>query len=342
MAIRSTLWPDTNRPNWVNPLDYVGTYNNDSASGTAPYPGNPEAFSYDPTRVGGGVAQYYGTVTSALPTFEPIQRNIAGIVSPEEKRLVGQAAAERGIGIGSYGGGNDLTAYLRAMGTTSRELTNKGIEQYGRMMATVPALSPTSLFITPSQLSQMNLQWATSQADIAAGIQRQQMSDRAALERAQLQQETAYGTARIGQAGQTQRQAAQLAAEADIAAAQRADWNAYQASRAQRSALAQNYGVGGSQDPWQGGVNVPAPSAGGGYDSVYANYGLPGYGGNTGQFYWGDAFPSMADEYAYMQDQQYAPYDAYLSQDYYAPGELAYVYDTGYLPTAEDYYYGFE
>lgn len=332
----------TRPANWVNPLDYIGTYNT-SGQTTAPYPGNPEVFSYDPEAVGGGIARYYGTVSSALPTFEPIQRNIAGTVSPEERRIVGQAAAERGIGIGSYGQGNDLTAYLRAMGTTSRELTNKGIEQYGRMMATIPALSPTSLFITPTDLSRMNLQWATSQADINAAMARQRASDQAALERARISQETAYGTARIGAASQAQRQAAQLAAEADIAAAQRADWNAYQQMRAQRAALAQNYGVGGtSPDPWGGGVSAPSVSAGGGYDSVYNSFGLPGYTGSTGQFYMGEGFASPADEYAYMQDQQYAPYDAYLSQDYYAPGELAYVYDTGYLPTAEDYYYGFE
>ena len=166
------------------------------------YPGNPEEFGFDSERVAGGVARYYGGVSSSLPTFDPIQRNIAGRVSPEELRLVGQRAAERGIGIGSYGGGNDETAYLRATGTTSRALTNLGIEQYGQQMSTIPGLSPDSLFINPTNLASMNLQWAQSQAEQAAALERQQAGDRAALERSNVGQQTSLGVARIGQRNQ--------------------------------------------------------------------------------------------------------------------------------------------
>lgn len=327
-----------------------GRYQPNAAGGGAPFPGTPEAFTYDPEAVGGGVAQYYGTVTSALPTFEAIQRNIAGTVSPEQRRQVAQAAAERGIGIGSYGAGNDLTAYLRALGLTSQELSDRGVEQYGRLMATIPSLRPESLFITPTDQQRMGLQWATSQAELNAAMARQRASDQAALERARIGQETSFGTARISAQSAAQRQQAQLAAEAEIAAQQRADLQAELAWRQQRAALAQNYGVGG-YDPWSGGVAAPgsAPVGGGGYaGDLYGAYGTPGYTGSTGASYFGEAFPSLEAEYQAMQNigaggaQYYDPYDAYLSQDYYAPGELAYVYETGNLPTAEDYWYGFE
>jgi hypothetical protein len=156
------------------------------AAGRAPYPGNPETFSYDPNAVGGGVAQYYNLALAGQPTFEPIMRNISGIPNPMVAAEVAQQAAERGVGIGSYGGPNDATAYLRALGLTGQALQDIGIEQYRQAYATVPQLSPTSLFISPTDLSQMNLQWNLNEADIVAAMARQRAADEAAMARARL------------------------------------------------------------------------------------------------------------------------------------------------------------
>lgn len=321
-----------------------GKYRPDLAStgGTAPYPGNLEAFDYDPNAVGGGVAKYYGNVMQGMPTYDPIMRNISGRLQPDTTRQIAQAAAERGVGIGSYGGANDASAMLRALGLTSQQLTNQGIQQYGQAMATVPALRPESLFITPTDRSRMNLQWATSQAEINAAMARQRAADKAALERSKISQETAFGTTGMNVASQQRMQSERLAQEAATdaaimeAARKAQEWE-------QNRALANEMGL----NAWSGGGagwtntasagTILEPSTQGG---VYS--GAP----STGAMYSGEKFADPAAEYAMMQEigpggSYYDPYAGFFSQDYYAPGEMAAAYDYGAPPTNEDYFYGF-
>jgi hypothetical protein len=314
MAIRPTNWTYASpHGEWVDPLDYVGTSQaGSSGSATAPYPGNPQAFAYDPDVVGGGVAQYYGNVTSSLPTFAAIQRNIAGIPSPGERAIIGQQAAERGVGIGSYGGANDATAYLRALGLTSRDLTREGIEQYGKTMATIPALNPESLFITPTAQAGMNLEWATSQADINAAMARQRASDAAALERARIAQQTSYGTTGMQLASQERIAAGQRTAAEAYNQQRMAELNAAQQRQAQVSALANQYGVGG-YDPWGGGVAAP----GGGAGAPAA--GEAGAPRGTGSIYFGDQFPSFEAESDVMSGAG-SPADYGVGYNYFEPG----------------------
>jgi hypothetical protein len=225
-----------------------GRYQADLAGGAAPYPGNPEAFAYDPEAVGGGVAQYYGLVSSALPTFEPIQRNIAGIPNPEVARRLEQAAAERGVGIGSYGGGNTTTNYLRALGLTGQELQDTGIEQYRQAMATIPALNPSDLFISPTNLSQMNLNWMTTQSELNAAMARQRAADQAALERARLSASTQIDLGRMNQATAASR----LQAEQAAAQVRRQDALDYNAQT--RSDITDIYQTLYGDNPYYGGV----------------------------------------------------------------------------------------
>jgi len=316
-----------------------------------PYPGNLKKLDYDPNAVGGGVAKYYGNVMQGMPTFEPIMRNISGVLQPDTKRQIGQAAAERGVGIGSYGGANDATAMLRALGLTSQQLTDQGIQQYNQSMAAVPALSPTSLFVTPTDRSKMKLQWATSQAEINAAIQRQRESDRAAMQRAELGQETTFGVTGANIASQQRMQSERLGQESALNQA-----IMEQGQKAleyeQRRALANEMGL----DPYGGGNASWSPSAGagalGGYNlpstqgGVYGGEGISGYGGSTGAMYSGAQFSNPAEEYAALQEigpggSYVDPYAGFMSQDYYAPGEMAYAYEQGAPPTYEDYYYGF-
>lgn len=294
-----------------------------NAGGGATFPGAGED-QFDPEIVGGELGQYYGTVLQNQPTFEPIMRNISGVVAPDVKRQIGQAAAERGVGIGSYGGANDASGFLRALGLTSQQLTNTGIEQYRQAFATVPQLRPESLFVSPTDRQQMNLRWAQNQAEIQAALQRQREGDRAALERAQLGQQTAFGTSRI----QANTAAARLAAEQAQAERNRQDTLENQARRRadaaaqaelNRQAAAAWYG--GQQDPYGaptitpgGGGSILNPSTG--YDSVYGGQGLTGYGGSTGQFYSGAGFDSLQDEYNYLNDLD--------RSDSYFPGDFGY------------------
>lgn len=123
---------------------------------------------FNPQTVGGNIGQYYQTALSAQPGYPAILRNISGVLSPEAKYAIGQGAAERGIGIGSYGGGNDATALLRALGLSSMALTDKGLQQYGAAYSAVPTLNPATQFLSPSDRAQLEAQARLQSERLAA------------------------------------------------------------------------------------------------------------------------------------------------------------------------------
>lgn len=114
------------------------------------------------------VARYYRNALAGDPRMAAVTRNMRGVVSPDVRNSLAQAAAERGVGIGSYGGGADTSGLLRSLGLTSMDLTNRGIQQYGEMYEGVPDLDPESLFITPSQQAEMDLRREELNRRIAA------------------------------------------------------------------------------------------------------------------------------------------------------------------------------
>lgn len=109
----------------------------------------------DPFGIGTGIGSYYQGALAQDPRMAAINRNISGQVAPDVRNQLAQAAAERGIGIGSYGAGNDQSAYLKALGLTSMDLTNKGIGQYGDVYDAVPQLRPGELFVNPTDEAKM-------------------------------------------------------------------------------------------------------------------------------------------------------------------------------------------
>jgi hypothetical protein len=54
------------------------------------------------------------------------------------------------------------------LGLTSQQLSDTGLEQYGKAYSAVPQLSPAKLFVSPTEREEMNLRWKLQQADIAA------------------------------------------------------------------------------------------------------------------------------------------------------------------------------
>jgi hypothetical protein len=101
------------------------------------------------------------------------------------------------VGIGSYGGGNDQTAMLRALGLTSMDLKDKGVSQYGDFYKSIPSLNPESLFVSPTEQAKMNLQrelttseqkasWDRLQSQIAATANLSDKERAATLHLAQL------------------------------------------------------------------------------------------------------------------------------------------------------------
>ena len=127
----------------------------------------------DPFGIGTGIGSYYQGALAKDPRLPAINRNISGTVAPDVRNMLAQSAAERGIGIGSYGAGNDQSAFLKALGLTSMDLTNKGIGQYGEAYNQVPQLRPGDLFVNPTDEAQMKLQQQlqTENLNSAAGRQ---------------------------------------------------------------------------------------------------------------------------------------------------------------------------
>lgn len=212
--------------------------------------GTPTPYKFDPALVGTDIAQYYTTALAGQPGYTDILRNIEGVLGPDLKRQLAQTAAERGVGIGSYGGANDASSLLRALGLTSLDLTNKGLEQYRQAYAAVPTLSPTSLFITPTDQATLNQRWALAMAEIQAADRRAREAQAAAERLARINQETSYGVS-----------GAQLAA-----ARQQADINRQDRDRLRAEQLANlnrywgNTGVSGTggamDDRWYSGTNT--------------------------------------------------------------------------------------
>lgn len=90
-----------------------------------------------------------------------ISQELAGQVPADVINLLGQQAAERGIGMGSPGSANTNAEYLQSLG-----LTSLGLEQTGQQDLTAalnrnqaaPLFDPTSQLMTPYQAGQLNLQ----------------------------------------------------------------------------------------------------------------------------------------------------------------------------------------
>ena len=115
--------------------------------------------------LGTRIGDYYTSAVANDPRMPVVQQNLSGTIAPDVRRQIAQSAAERGISIGSYGGGNDETALLRALGLTSMDLRNKGVEQYGQVYGQVPQYSPATI------LGNLTAQAQTDQRRITEGQQ---------------------------------------------------------------------------------------------------------------------------------------------------------------------------
>lgn len=85
---------------------------------------------------------------------------LSGIVPGDIAQKLQQQAAERGIATGMGNSPNANSAYLRALGLTSLDMTNKGQEWLGAAYARnpgAPIYDPTHLILTPYQQEQIKL-----------------------------------------------------------------------------------------------------------------------------------------------------------------------------------------
>lgn len=118
---------------------------------------NPGTPDINTAMVGDKIGQYYTGALANDPRMPLIRRNQAGQLDPGIMRGIEQAAAERGVGIGSYGSANASTNLLRTLGLSKYALQNEGNTQYSEAMRTVPNLNPESLFISPTNQAEQRL-----------------------------------------------------------------------------------------------------------------------------------------------------------------------------------------
>lgn len=86
---------------------------------------------------------------------------LAGQVDPSVLAQLGQRAAERGVATGSPTGPGSNAAYLRALGLTTMDLMNTGqnwLTQATNRNPAAPLFDPSSMFITPFQSAQLDLE----------------------------------------------------------------------------------------------------------------------------------------------------------------------------------------
>lgn len=119
----------------------TGTGTGTGAGGSSPF---------NPLVQGQQVDDYMRRALANDPRMTGINQNLSGRIAPDVLRQIQQSGAERGVGTGSYGGGNDTSSMLRALGLTSMDLTNKGIGQYGDAYNSVPKVNVGDLFESES------------------------------------------------------------------------------------------------------------------------------------------------------------------------------------------------
>lgn len=90
-----------------------------------------------------------------------IGQELGGQVPQDVLNLLAQQGAERGVAMGSPGSANANAAYLRALGLTSLDLTNRGeanlTAALGRNPA-APVVDPSKFVMTPYQAAQLALE----------------------------------------------------------------------------------------------------------------------------------------------------------------------------------------
>lgn len=105
--------------------------------------------------------QYQQYNPNIVPSYNQAGTNamsmLRGEVPDDVLYQIGQGAAERGVAGGSYAGPSNMTDYLRALGLTSLDMTQRGQQNLLSLTGgtpTTPLYDPSRMFLTPEQLLQ--------------------------------------------------------------------------------------------------------------------------------------------------------------------------------------------
>jgi hypothetical protein len=143
-------------PQVPNPINTQG----EAISGNLGNMGGLYGLGIDVSRAGAAAAQQPylqnlpGYANMMNQSSRNIQSDLAGQVSPDVINLLGQQAAERGVGFGA-GAPNSNAALLRSLGLTSMGLQAQGQNELSQAIArtpTGPGFNPNSFLVSPSDL----------------------------------------------------------------------------------------------------------------------------------------------------------------------------------------------
>lgn len=143
---------------------------------TGALPGAPS-----PTDLAKQATGYTTGVYVGSPFYQNIEALKAGIVPSGVKTQLTQAAAERGVGIGSYGGPQTESNLLRALGLTSLDLQQQAIKDYATVVGAAPGLNLQSLYQTPEQKAQLAQESELARLAREQGLTLEQMREQYGL-----------------------------------------------------------------------------------------------------------------------------------------------------------------
>ncbi len=92
---------------------------------------------------------------------QDVMSKLKGQIPQDVANQLQQFGAERGVGTGSIGSPNSEAATLRALGLTSLDIQNQGMQQFGQQIAQTPQgaqFNPFNFLITPEQQQQAQYQ----------------------------------------------------------------------------------------------------------------------------------------------------------------------------------------
>ncbi len=92
---------------------------------------------------------------------QDVMSKLKGQIPQDVANQLQQFGAERGVGTGSIGSPNSDAATLRALGLTSLDIQNQGMQQFGQQIAQTPQgaqFNPFNFLITPEQQQQAQYQ----------------------------------------------------------------------------------------------------------------------------------------------------------------------------------------
>lgn len=255
-------------------------------------PEDPTQNQPTPEELGAQQGEYYSGFLPSYKGMRVIEDQLAGNLSDSLKSQLWQAAAERGLSMGSPEGANVNAALLRAMGLTTEQLQQQGLTNLNAAYALAPKLNPLgqSQQKLDAYVAQLNQYGATArtkmQNDTQMALQQLVGSQNMDLEK---QRELgSQALAKINNDATMSRQEKALAQELVIEKLREANALKLQEMQGQTARDVASIGALGRTGPYYGGAGRTTGGGGAGSDAgtrdlINSILSRAGMGGSTGE-----------------------------------------------------------